>query len=160
MGKIWSTLLTLPDPCPSSSSSSSSIFQPQTKKHLGISASSSSAWIKRRRISPLPPAFITDPWTPPDRPYTSSSFYLRCSSAKVNNNTTASTRFRTHRNMADSRRVCSSRGRPIVMVTNDDGIDAPGLRALVHVLVASNRFHVVVCAPDSYALPFFFKKEI
>ncbi|XP_007034747.2 PREDICTED: 5'-nucleotidase SurE [Theobroma cacao] len=36
-----------------------------------------------------------------------------------------------------------------VMVTNDDGIDAPGLRALVRVLVSSNRFRVLVCAPDS-----------
>lgn len=40
--------------------------------------------------------------------------------------------------------------RPTVMITNDDGIDAPGLRALVRVLVSSNRFHVLVCAPDSY----------
>lgn len=40
--------------------------------------------------------------------------------------------------------------RPTVMVTNDDGIDAPGIRALVHVLVSSNRFNVLVCAPDSY----------
>ncbi|CAI9118477.1 OLC1v1020054C1 [Oldenlandia corymbosa var. corymbosa] len=39
--------------------------------------------------------------------------------------------------------------RPKVLVTNDDGIDAPGLRALVNVLVASNRFHVIVIAPDS-----------
>ncbi|XP_055813512.1 uncharacterized protein LOC129883001 isoform X2 [Solanum dulcamara] len=39
--------------------------------------------------------------------------------------------------------------RPTVMVTNDDGIDAPGLRALVSVLVSTNRFHVLVCAPDS-----------
>ncbi|KAH6808876.1 Survival protein SurE-like phosphatase/nucleotidase [Perilla frutescens var. frutescens] len=39
--------------------------------------------------------------------------------------------------------------RPTVMVTNDDGIDAAGLRALVRVLVAFNRFHVFVCAPDS-----------
>ncbi|KAL3828789.1 hypothetical protein ACJIZ3_017591 [Penstemon smallii] len=39
--------------------------------------------------------------------------------------------------------------RPTVMVTNDDGIDAPGLRALVRVLVSSERFHVLVCAPDS-----------
>ncbi|CAI9776335.1 unnamed protein product [Fraxinus pennsylvanica] len=38
---------------------------------------------------------------------------------------------------------------PTVMVTNDDGIDAPGLRALVHVLVSFNRFNVLVCAPDS-----------
>lgn len=147
---IRSTLMTLPDPCPSGSS----IFQPQTQKHLGIPASS--AWIKRRRIT-----FTTPLWTPPlrDRPRTGSSFYLRCSSAKVHN-TTTSTSFRTHRKMADNRRVSSSGGRPIVMVTNDDGIDAPGLRALVHVLVASNRFHVVVCAPDSYALPFLNLKSI
>ncbi|KAL3648958.1 hypothetical protein CASFOL_005361 [Castilleja foliolosa] len=42
--------------------------------------------------------------------------------------------------------------RRTVMVTNDDGIDAPGLRALVRVLVSSNRFHVLVCAPDSLLL--------
>ncbi|CAA0839850.1 Survival protein SurE-like phosphatase/nucleotidase [Striga hermonthica] len=39
--------------------------------------------------------------------------------------------------------------RPAVMVTNDDGIDAPGLRALVRFLVSTNRFRVFVCAPDS-----------
>lgn len=39
--------------------------------------------------------------------------------------------------------------KPTVMVTNDDGIDAPGLRALVRVLVSTNRFNVLVCAPDS-----------
>ncbi|CAL5347200.1 hypothetical protein CsSME_00033470 [Camellia sinensis var. sinensis] len=39
--------------------------------------------------------------------------------------------------------------RPTVMVTNDDGIDAPGLRALVRVLVSANRYEVFVCAPDS-----------
>ncbi|KAJ8442768.1 hypothetical protein Cgig2_011038 [Carnegiea gigantea] len=39
--------------------------------------------------------------------------------------------------------------RPAIMVTNDDGINAPGLRALVHVLVATNRYEVRVCAPDS-----------
>ncbi|CAL5413342.1 unnamed protein product [Camellia sinensis] len=39
--------------------------------------------------------------------------------------------------------------RPTVMVTNDDGIDAPGLRALVRVLVSANRYEVLVCAPDS-----------
>ncbi|XP_022846706.1 uncharacterized protein LOC111369427 [Olea europaea var. sylvestris] len=44
--------------------------------------------------------------------------------------------------------TCSG-DRPTVMVTNDDGIDAPGLRALVRVLVSSNRFKVLVCAPDS-----------
>ncbi|XP_021747630.1 uncharacterized protein LOC110713494 isoform X1 [Chenopodium quinoa] len=38
---------------------------------------------------------------------------------------------------------------PTIMVTNDDGIDAPGLRALVRVLVSTNLYHVRVCAPDS-----------
>ncbi|KAK6254958.1 hypothetical protein SCA6_016263 [Theobroma cacao] len=36
--------------------------------------------------------------------------------------------------------------KPTVMVTNDDGIDAPGLRALVRVLVSSNRFRVLKSA--------------
>ncbi|KAG7616027.1 putative 5'-nucleotidase [Arabidopsis thaliana] len=39
--------------------------------------------------------------------------------------------------------------RPIIMVTNDDGIDAPGLRSLVRVLVSTNLYDVRVCAPDS-----------
>ncbi|KAF3669109.1 putative 5'-nucleotidase SurE-like [Capsicum annuum] len=39
--------------------------------------------------------------------------------------------------------------KPMVMVTNDDGIDAPGLRALVRALVSTNLFHVLVFAPDS-----------
>ncbi|KAM6545447.1 hypothetical protein CsatB_026183 [Cannabis sativa] len=39
--------------------------------------------------------------------------------------------------------------RPTIMVTNDDGIDAPGLRALVQVLVSTSRYIVQVCAPDS-----------
>ncbi|XP_024962292.1 uncharacterized protein LOC112502573 [Cynara cardunculus var. scolymus] len=39
--------------------------------------------------------------------------------------------------------------RPTIMVTNDDGIDAPGLQALVRVLVCTNRYRVWVCAPDS-----------
>ncbi|KAG4182638.1 hypothetical protein ERO13_A09G056000v2 [Gossypium hirsutum] len=43
----------------------------------------------------------------------------------------------------------SSDERPTVMVTNDDGIDAPGLRALVRVLISSNLFRVLVCAPVS-----------
>jgi 5'-nucleotidase len=41
---------------------------------------------------------------------------------------------------------------PTIMVTNDDGIDAPGLRALVQVLVSTRRFQVLVCAPDSCVL--------
>ncbi|OWM69828.1 hypothetical protein CDL15_Pgr025677 [Punica granatum] len=39
--------------------------------------------------------------------------------------------------------------RPAILVTNDDGIDAPGLQALVRVLVSINRYSVLVCAPDS-----------
>ncbi|KAK0607417.1 hypothetical protein LWI29_014667 [Acer saccharum] len=43
----------------------------------------------------------------------------------------------------------SSDQKPTIMVTNDDGIDAPGLRSLVRVLVSTNRYVVLVCAPDS-----------
>ncbi|KAI0504839.1 hypothetical protein KFK09_015792 [Dendrobium nobile] len=39
-------------------------------------------------------------------------------------------------------------GRPTVLVTNDDGIDALGLQYLVQLLVAANRYRVLVCAPD------------
>ncbi|KAE9455359.1 hypothetical protein C3L33_12739, partial [Rhododendron williamsianum] len=39
--------------------------------------------------------------------------------------------------------------RPTIMVTNDDGIDAPGLQALVRVLISTGRYEVQVCAPDS-----------
>ncbi|KAM7485513.1 hypothetical protein LguiA_001522 [Lonicera macranthoides] len=42
-----------------------------------------------------------------------------------------------------------SGNRPTIMVTNDDGIDAPGLQGLVRVLVSANRYQVLVCAPDS-----------
>ncbi|XP_038702349.1 5'-nucleotidase SurE-like [Tripterygium wilfordii] len=45
--------------------------------------------------------------------------------------------------------VVNNDQRPAIMVTNDDGIDAPGLRALVRVLVSTNRYQVLVCAPDS-----------
>jgi 5'-nucleotidase len=45
--------------------------------------------------------------------------------------------------------LSNSGGRPAIMVTNDDGIDAPGLQALVRVLVSTNRYQVLVCAPDS-----------
>ncbi|GAB2217631.1 hypothetical protein Droror1_Dr00000833 [Drosera rotundifolia] len=38
---------------------------------------------------------------------------------------------------------------PTILVTNDDGIDAPGLRSLVRVLVSSSLYNVLVCAPDS-----------
>lgn len=39
--------------------------------------------------------------------------------------------------------------KPTIMVTNDDGIDAPGLRSLVRVLLATKLYVVHVCAPDS-----------
>nr|XP_010934984.1 uncharacterized protein LOC105054982 isoform X2 [Elaeis guineensis] len=39
--------------------------------------------------------------------------------------------------------------KPIVLITNDDGIDAPGLRFLVDVLVATDCYRVLVCAPAS-----------
>ncbi|XP_024017797.1 uncharacterized protein LOC21387954 [Morus notabilis] len=43
----------------------------------------------------------------------------------------------------------SSTNKPAIMVTNDDGINAPGLRALVHALVSTDLYVVQVCAPDS-----------
>lgn len=45
--------------------------------------------------------------------------------------------------------MSSSSHRPIIMVTNDDGIDAPGLRSLVQVLVSVDSYQLQVCAPDS-----------
>ncbi|GAU16764.1 hypothetical protein TSUD_200070, partial [Trifolium subterraneum] len=36
-----------------------------------------------------------------------------------------------------------------ILITNDDGIEAPGLRALVDSLVNTNLFNLLVCAPDS-----------
>lgn len=42
--------------------------------------------------------------------------------------------------------------KPTVMVTNDDGIEGPGLLALVQVLVSTRRYNVLVCAPDTYLL--------
>lgn len=37
--------------------------------------------------------------------------------------------------------------RPVILVTNDDGIEAPGLRALVRALVAADRYRILVAAP-------------
>ena len=39
--------------------------------------------------------------------------------------------------------------RPTVLVSNDDGIDAPGLRALLVALHTADFARVLVCAPDS-----------
>ena len=47
--------------------------------------------------------------------------------------------------------IVDSDSRPTIMITNDDGIDAPGIRALVRVLVSTKLYNVQVCAPDSYA---------
>ena len=38
--------------------------------------------------------------------------------------------------------------RPCVLLTNDDGIDAPGLRAMAIALLHTNSCHVLVCAPN------------
>lgn len=38
---------------------------------------------------------------------------------------------------------------PNVLVTNDDGIKAPGLQALVAALVQGGKCNVFICAPDS-----------
>ena len=40
-------------------------------------------------------------------------------------------------------------GLPNVLVTNDDGINAPGLRALVAALIEDGCCNVFICAPDS-----------
>src|SRR3546814_13293778 len=37
--------------------------------------------------------------------------------------------------------------RPVILVTNDDGITAPGIRSLMHIM--KDLGHVVVVAPDS-----------
>uniref|UniRef100_A0A0D6QSL7 Survival protein SurE-like phosphatase/nucleotidase domain-containing protein n=1 Tax=Araucaria cunninghamii TaxID=56994 RepID=A0A0D6QSL7_ARACU len=39
--------------------------------------------------------------------------------------------------------------RPILLLTNDDGIYAPGIRSLIALLVETGRYNVCVCAPDS-----------
>lgn len=39
--------------------------------------------------------------------------------------------------------------KPIVLVTNGDGIDAPGLTCLVEALVSNGLYDVHVCAPQS-----------
>jgi 5'-nucleotidase len=48
--------------------------------------------------------------------------------------------------------MASTAAQPVVLVTNDDGIDAPGLRFLVDQLVAQGRYRVLVSAPDTSAL--------
>ena len=38
--------------------------------------------------------------------------------------------------------------RPRVLVSNDDGIDAPGLRSLVAALAATGEADIYVCSPS------------
>ncbi|KAI3902887.1 hypothetical protein MKX01_040114 [Papaver californicum] len=40
--------------------------------------------------------------------------------------------------------------KPIVLVTNGDGIDSCGLTSLVQALVKDNLYNIQVCAPQSY----------
>lgn len=42
--------------------------------------------------------------------------------------------------------------KPVVLVTNGDGIEAPGLTVLVEALVSEREFNVYVCAPESWVL--------
>jgi 5'-nucleotidase len=53
--------------------------------------------------------------------------------------------------VAVSSRIVEAEGSslPNVLITNDDGINAPGLRALVAALIEDGSCHVFVCAPDS-----------
>jgi hypothetical protein len=37
---------------------------------------------------------------------------------------------------------------PCVLLTNDDGIDAPGLRAMAEALLGANACRLLVCAPN------------
>lgn len=46
--------------------------------------------------------------------------------------------------------------KPIVLVTNGDGIDSPGLVYLVEALVHEGLYNVHVCAPQSWVLSFQF----
>lgn len=45
--------------------------------------------------------------------------------------------------------------RPIVLVTNGDGIDSPGLVSLVEALVREGLYNVHVCAPQTCGFPHF-----
>jgi 5'-nucleotidase len=44
----------------------------------------------------------------------------------------------------------SNNSKPIVLVTNGDGIDSPGLVSLVEALVREGLYNVNVCAPQSW----------
>lgn len=42
--------------------------------------------------------------------------------------------------------------KPIILITNGDGIDSPGLTSLVEALVSQGLYNVHVCAPQSWVL--------
>jgi 5'-nucleotidase len=44
--------------------------------------------------------------------------------------------------------MAESASKPIVLVTNDDGIDAPGINAIIEALVADGAYEIFVAAPD------------
>lgn len=50
---------------------------------------------------------------------------------------------------SDKAQVEFDDSKPIVFVTNADGIDSPGLTFLVQALVAQGLYNVFVCAPQS-----------
>nr|CAB3452312.1 unnamed protein product [Digitaria exilis] len=55
----------------------------------------------------------------------------------------------------DSTAAAAAAQAPVLLVTNDDGIDAPGLRFLVEQLVAAGHYRVLVCAPDTSLMAWF-----
>ena len=48
----------------------------------------------------------------------------------------------------------SPESKPVILVTNGDGIGAPGLRPLVDALISESCYEILVCVPESYC--FFF----
>jgi 5'-nucleotidase len=50
---------------------------------------------------------------------------------------------------ADESKTESDCAKPVVLVTNGEGVESPGLTFLVEALVRDGRFDVHVCAPQS-----------
>eukprot|EP00252_Welwitschia_mirabilis_P007534 TRINITY_DN1897_c0_g2_i1.p1 TRINITY_DN1897_c0_g2~~TRINITY_DN1897_c0_g2_i1.p1 ORF type:complete len:385 (+),score=85.11 TRINITY_DN1897_c0_g2_i1:392-1546(+) len=51
--------------------------------------------------------------------------------------------------LASSRAAEEEDCRPVVLLTSEEGIEAPGLRCLLDALLADQRFNINVCAPES-----------
>lgn len=49
--------------------------------------------------------------------------------------------------------------KPVILVTNGEGIESPGLTLLVEALVRDSRFNVHVCAPH-LSVPSYFKSPV